>query len=224
MENKIQELKSFKEVSDSQLKTSKNVLKFWFSGSLSKHFHSTDIVTFKAYLDIIAPDLIQGGQYQFQIEANKQYERTSAGSKDIALGNRSEVSSLRQDFYILDVGIWSWGVNQAFIEGLAKKSAKAMLITPFCEEAKNHLKQQGSKGKDFLDRVKQAWKEDQALWHSGQDRHTWYALELAALLDLGYRLQDDQLTMIKCTESKISPEIINIGVQAYLLTEGIPRL
>ncbi|MFD0974076.1 hypothetical protein, partial [Plantactinospora endophytica] len=86
---------------------------------------------------------------------------------------------------------WSEGVNESWMRGGEESAARFSLLTQLTPEARNlvykALKEKLS-GKKFLEEVKQSLPEDRTLWHSKEKRPTYYAKELAHLIDNGYVL------------------------------------
>ena len=227
--NKDEKIQARLKTSKEQLKHSRHLLKTWLSYNPTSALTSTDPEKVEKYLHSISKDLISGATFCFEKEAVAQFEKAASSIKEPILGNRQDVATQKKDHLILDVGIWSWGVNQAFIEGIASKGTTVRLHTPFSGTANDFLatislSKPKMNQKTFLKHIEEKEKEDEALWHGLQNRHTWYAIEIAALLDLGYRLEKDEMILNKApniTNSPISKETSEIGINAYLKMEGL---
>ena len=182
----------------------------------------------QSYWDDIHHDLLEGANTQFKKEADAQFERIRRSRQDIALGNRRAIAGSKENYCILDVGVWSWGVNQAFIEGGAFRGARFWLETAFPEAIWERFSITTMDSRTFLEAIKPLPDTDpshiSSLWHSGEDRPSWYALEVAGLLDLGYVLRQEQgknYLMLPQTSSSldirsISSDVSKIGYQTYL--------
>lgn len=183
----------------------------------------------QSYWDDIHHDLLEGANTQFKKEADAQFERIRRSRQDIALGNRRAIAGSKENYCILDVGVWSWGVNQAFIEGGAFRGARFWLETAFPEAIWERFSTTTMDSRTFLEAIKPLPSADpshiSSLWHSGEDRPSWYALEIAGLLDLGYVLRQEQgknYLILPQTSSPsdrlriISSDVSKIGYQTYL--------
>ena len=171
----------------------------------------------------LAAHFIAGARALYAEEGQKQFDRAES-QDELLLGNREEVGAMQEVDKILDTNIWSWGVNQAFIEGGASNKAEFALVTAIGDQAKINLSYMD--GKAFLDSIKPSQLNPAGLhrnlWHSGDNRPTWYALELAGLLDIGYRISEDETKMEPPEETDdISHSVEGTGTHTYLRTEGI---
>ncbi|MEM7374122.1 MAG: hypothetical protein AAF587_36350 [Bacteroidota bacterium] len=166
--------------------------------------------------------MLAGAMHTYKAEADRQHAR-GAAEDDLMLGYRSEVAQDPGDKdKILDTNIWSWGVNQAWIEGGASNEADFELHTPVGDLALGYLAYMN--GEDFLAAIHpdQFPEEANTLWHNREDRPTWYALELASLLDMGYRLDptdDTKLTLQDEEVGEVTNQVQNTGVDAYTAGE-----
>lgn len=167
--------------------------------------------------------LLSGAMASYKREADKQYQRGS-GQNELLLGYRASVArDENPKEKILDTNIWSWGVNQAWIEGGASNKANFVLDTGIGDTALGYLSYMS--GAAFLEAIKpENWPQGEAnnLWHNRDDRPTWYALELAGLLDMGYRPNAAQTQMEPPhgNTTEISKDVQGIGVGAYIRDEG----
>jgi hypothetical protein len=167
--------------------------------------------------------LITGAMATYKAEADRQYER-GRGQDELLLGYRAEVArEANPAAKILNTNIWSWGVNQAWIEGGASRKAAFTLDTGIGDTALGYLAYMS--GKDFLAAIKpENWPRGEAnsLWHNRNDRPTWYALELSGLLDMGYRPNDagTQLVPPQGPTGAITGDVQGTGVGAYIKEEG----
>ena len=224
LESKKDELEQYRATSKEQLNLSRARLKTWLSYKPHGDLTSQDPDTAEAYIHSISPDLIIGAQSQFEKEATHQYSRAKSTKKPPILGNRQAIAGMGHTHLILDVGIWSWGVNQAFIEGISAKGNPVILHTDFPETAKIVLRKPKVSGSVFLTHIETQEKLNPTLWHSAQNRPTWYAIEIAGLLDLGYRLAMATMHLSKTQaahQAQISKETSIKGIEAYLKAEGI---
>ncbi len=132
---------------------------------------------------------------------------SKSGKNRLYLGNRQEVASfaaesedsLNKKKRILDAGVWSWDINFAWLEGGINAQACFKLKSELPESVKQAImststnrvstisatefkvlceKSEPATGKTFTD-----------LWHSGEKRLTWYALEIVTLLENRYRFR-----------------------------------
>lgn len=172
--------------------------------------------------DSYASRMISGAKYNYKQEADRQHKR-GGSQKELMLGYRTTVGGLENKNQILDTNIWSWGVNQAWIEGGAKSTASFALKTDVGETVRELLGRAKITGKEFLDLINPEVfpvGEANVLWHNTEKRPTWYALELASLLDLGYRLDPEEETKLvplsKLAKAVVSPDVEKTGVKAYL--------
>lgn len=171
-----------------------------------------------------------GAKMAFVAEGEKQFDRARKQNQ-ILLGNITEVATIGQRDKILNTNIWSWGVNQAFIEGGAANGALMTLVTPLtdavCEAFDNG---EITTGVDLIDRAEKLHditNVTDPLWHHGGNRPTWYAMEVAGLLDLGYQLGPDHLSLNPPTDGVkrfIQAETQKRGTDAYLTTLNLPTL
>jgi len=122
---------------------------------------------------------------------------TTSGKSKLYLGNRQYVTAHAlkdkdKEKRYLNAGVWSWGVNLAWIEGgIGARVTFEIKFEPSDEFS-------GFPG-DSLDRMMmnprmsaQQWLALCAdfpgtlLWHDGEDRPTWFAKEVEAALAAGY--------------------------------------
>lgn len=190
-----------------------------------KHGSNTELM--KVFREAAMQSFVEEGKTRFA-DAAKQPE--------IYLGNRQEVVDTGEKSKMLNTNIWSWGVNQAFIEGAASRGAVIVLITALTTPVATGFEMfQITTGVELLKVVEAT--QDPAnltdpLWHHGDSRPTWYAMELAGLIDLGYTFTaagdgDAHARLLPPTDRRVrhtSPETQQIGINAYLTTLNIPTL
>ena len=125
--------------------------------------------------------------------------KTETNTKPVLLGRQAEVDTTSRKskysaFYTLDETKWCWGINLAFIEGIAKTEQPVILKTQLPDDIVNHLKTARSNGQRFLKKVAHLGNNTKItlneLLHDNDDKPTFtgYALEIACFLDLGYQL------------------------------------
>jgi hypothetical protein len=204
------------------------VLKIWYQRSSGISLTYANVESIKPAE--VSPEhkyaehFIKGAKQAYADEGKRQFERAQK-QEELLLGNRREVAQDNQNRpKILDTNIWSWGVNQAFIEGGAASKAAFVLHTEIGDDARALLTYMP--GEDFLEAIRPSENYPEGmhwnLWHSAAKRPTWYALELAGLLDLGYRLDDDEKTMRPPQKvGTITLGTGKAGAEAYLIEEGI---
>lgn len=224
------EFKSQMEEDRSKYHTEFNVLSVWFlQATKGKKLTKAEFAELTSENvrkgDPIAELFVSGAMANYKAEADRQKERAGK-QKTLLLGYRQLVAG-KAKAQILDTNIWSWGVNQAWIEGGASVKAEFQLDTEIGDTATALLMAaafQKNPGKQFLDAIHPEQNrfdppESNTLWHREQNRPTWYALEIAGLLDQGYRPspQDLGLLLLLDTASKgVSDYVQNAGVDAYL--------
>jgi hypothetical protein len=129
--------------------------------------------------------------------------QSKSGKNRLYLGNRQEVAAFAQSEAkkkrILDAGVWTWDINFAWLEGGMNAKACFKLKSELPDSVKQAI-QQASRNrvstitarqfKDLCESSEPApGKLHSDLWHSGENRLTWYALEIYTLLESGYRFR-----------------------------------
>lgn len=116
-----------------------------------------------------------------------------AGKDVSALVDNSPNKATEQE-RILDVppDQWTWFVNKAWMEGGMEKGATFELTTEITGEIKDLILAGGLSGTAFLTKVAatHAGKGPSILWQSDDERPTYFAEEIAMLLDDGWLLDD----------------------------------
>lgn len=176
-----------------------------------------------------------GAMNSFVAEGKKRHADASK-QKEIYLGNRQEVASTGESEKMLNTNIWSWGVNQAFIEGAAANSAVIVLITELTPALIGSFTEfEITSGVDLINAVQHqhvSTNLTDPLWHHGDNRPTWYAMELAGLIDLGYTFDaqqsgEDHAKLLPPTDGRVrytASATQQVGIQAYLTTLNIPTM
>lgn len=230
LKSRVEEFKNRMEENRDKFDREFQVLKFWHDRDTGKgkgNIKKSDFSKFE-YASANADNpfikrMLAGAMYSYKGEADRQHER-GAGQDNLLLGYRGAVAEDPGNKpKILDTNIWSWGVNQAWIEGGASKKASFTLHTPVGDTVLGYLTYMN--GKDFLDAIHPDNFPDDVniLWHNRDNRPTWYALELASLLDMGYRLDSEDQTKMVLEEDEadqVSHNVQNTGVNAYIAGEN----
>ena len=127
--------------------------------------------------------------------AVNEYNKASAAEK-IYLGSMRDIGSYRKnlsenrtkrvDNGRLNAKIWTWGVNQAFMQGGVDNKKDFKLVTLIPDSLQNFLTK-GSSGNIFIDKV-QYYKgnNSEKFYYKNYERPTWYSYELAYLLNNNY--------------------------------------
>jgi hypothetical protein len=139
--------------------------------------------------------------------ANAYKVESKSGKNKLYLGNKEEVALFASEgdkaeqrkHRILDAGVWSWDVNFAWLEGGINARACFKLKSELPESvkqaimrnARNRVSQINARDfKELCEKSEPATgKTYSDLWHSGENRLTWYALEIVTLLENGYRFR-----------------------------------
>jgi hypothetical protein len=215
--------------------TQHRVLSVWYESG-NEHHRKLSKVDLERFLNEefnnadheIKLSLVRGAQNSYQKEAEKQFGRSGMNNQQsLILGYRQEVATEGiASTRILNTNIWSWGVNQAWVEGGAKASKVFDLGTAIGAESIALIQEHAGDGDGFLQSLTpEAWQErnpgiPNTLWHNRERRPTWYALEIASLLDWGYVLQENdgvnQLVPGNRLRSRVGPDVETHGVKAYL--------
>jgi hypothetical protein len=175
--------------------------------------------------------VFRAGASEYFVAEGRRRNADAARQKEIYLGNRTDVVNTNEPAKMLNTNIWSWGVNQAFIEGAASNAATIVLITALTEGVRQAFENfEIRSGVDLINcaqRLHLPTEETDPLWHHGDDRPTWYTMELAGLLDLGYALDPNGTKFVPPQDNRprhTQRETQQIGIDAYLRTLNIPTL
>jgi len=168
----------------------------------------TETKSLNEQMKLLRDRMKRAPEFEFQkykLEAEQWFAKankvlTTSGKNKLYLGNREYVTDHakgspkkpeKEERY-LNAGVWSWGVNLAWIEGGI--AAKATFKIKF--HASDQFKgfPDGSLN-DISDNPYMSSEEWVALcrkypgsllWHSSENRPTWFALEVEAALSAGY--------------------------------------
>jgi hypothetical protein len=92
---------------------------------------------------------------------------------------------------------WSEGVNEAWMRGGEENNAKFITLTQLSPEARSLIYESYRKSlsaEEFLTIVGLKLRKDRHLWHLAENRPTYYAKEIAHLIDNGYVLSHPSKT------------------------------
>lgn len=138
------------------------------------------------------------------VYTNAKGVNSSSGKNRLYLGNRREVAEHvsgddKKKKRILDAGVWSWDVNFAWLEGGINGRACFKLKSKLPEDVEGAIKNRSTNrisridANEFRRLCENSRPADgeahSNLWHSGERRLTWFALEISTLLENGYRIR-----------------------------------
>jgi hypothetical protein len=91
----------------------------------------------------------------------------------------------------LNAARWTWGLNEAWMEGGVDQNFRFKLKTQLPDTMKAAVAAGGG-GDAFLAQAKHHYDGagDNPFWHTPKKRPTWYSKEMAYLLDNGYRFEE----------------------------------
>jgi hypothetical protein len=131
---------------------------------------------------------------------NKARNINSGGKKKLYLGSRQEVSSyadkkLKRKDRKLDQSVWSWGINEAWLEGGISGGSRFKLKTDIGDEVAGGLRANPRMtANDFYNLIRPTVVggegTNRTMWHSLDHRPTWYAQEIMKLLETGYTFEE----------------------------------
>jgi hypothetical protein len=134
---------------------------------------------------------------------------SKSGKNRLYLGNKEEVAGfaaasdnrVQKKKRILNAGVWSWDVNFAWLEGGIHARTCFKLKSELPDSVKNAIRRASNNRistithtqfKDLCEKSEPApGKTYSDLWHSGEKRLSWYALEIITLLENAYRFRWD---------------------------------